>query len=517
MRYLFTTIVVLIAYYFTYSQTDTTFNKIYSPYYGTTTICSVLQKDSFYYSTFVQKGYPDLIQRCGMLKINLRGQIVDSSLFIFGDTNVALPWGNSISITHDNYFLLTGSSLDSSGTVRGVFIKVDSSLNMVWSKWFNHPDTVIASQANPSFIATNLHATKETPDGGYILAGEYNYHCTGNTNRGLLIKSDTSGNVIWVKLLSEPIRDIEIDPIDSGYYFPSWNNYVNKLTKTNKYGDVLWIMNFNTNLPYPYKPVGPFDIEIIDSNNLVIVSSSFIQTTPSSGYNKHIVVTKVNTKNKSIVWEKVFSPYDRFMNITLLQSINVDKYFDNSIIISGTSWVTDSLLQWNSQRGIILSIDNTGDSLWSRYYSHLYSDGDDEDTQLNDLAICDDGGFLLGGFYDTHSMYDYCWLVKTDSLGYAPASFTVGIENEELVITNYELRIFPNPTSDNINFSMQESSKEELQLELYNITGQLVLEKQLPAFEKEHRINVQHLPSGVYLVKLMSENKVVYSSKIIKE
>ena len=516
MKYLFTITVVLISY-FVHAQTDTTFNNIYSPYYGTTTICSVLQKDSFYYSAFVQRGYPDLIQRCGMLKINLKGQIVDSSLFIFGDTNVALPWGNSLSITHDNYFLLAGSSLDSSGTVRGVLIKVDSSLNMVWSKWFNHPDTAIASQAIPSAIVTNLTVGKETPDGGYILGGEYNYQCTGNTDRGLLIKTDTSGNFEWYKVFGAQIRDVEIDPIDSGYFFPGWNNYVNKFTKTNKYGDVLWTMNFNTNLPYPYKPVGPFDIEIIDSNNLVVVSSSFIQTTPSSGYNKHIVVTKVNTINKSIVWEKVFSPYDRFMNITLLQSINVDKYFDNSIIISGTSWVTDSLLNWNSQRGIILSIDNNGDSLWSRYYSHLYSDGDDKDTQLNDLAVCDDGGFLLGGFYDTHSMYDNCWLVKTDSLGYAPAAFTVGIENDELIISKPKLLIYPNPTSDNINLSMEENPKEDLQLELYNISGQLILEKRLPSFEKVHRVNIQHLKSGVYLVKLVSDTQVIYSSEIIKE
>lgn len=64
---------------------------------------------------------------------------------------------------------------------------------------------------------------------------------------------------------------------------------------------------------------------------------------------------------------------------------------------------------------------------------------------------------------------------------------------------------------------MEEQPRKELQLEVYNISGQLVLEKHLPSFEKEHRINIQHLQSGVYFVKLVSENQVVYSSKIIKE
>jgi hypothetical protein len=34
---------------------------------------------------------------------------------------------------------------------------------------------------------------------------------------------------------------------------------------------------------------------------------------------------------------------------------------------------------------------------------------------------------------------------------------------------------------------------------------------------KKCKINIQHLQSGVYLVKLVSENQVVYSSNIIKE
>jgi len=102
-------------------------------------------------------------------------------------------------------------------------------------------------------------------------------------------------------------------------------------------------------------------------------------------------------------------------------------------------------------------------------------------------------------------------------MGNAPGMFTVGIEEEELVIKKYQLKIYPNPTSDNINLSMAEQPKQELQLEVYTISGQLVFEKHLPAFEKEQRINIQHLQSGVYLVKLMSEYQVVYSGKIVKE
>jgi flagellar assembly factor FliW len=64
---------------------------------------------------------------------------------------------------------------------------------------------------------------------------------------------------------------------------------------------------------------------------------------------------------------------------------------------------------------------------------------------------------------------------------------------------------------------LESELKEILKLELYNISGQLVLEKHIPAFEKDHRINIQNLQSGVYLVKLVSDSQVVYTSKIAKK
>ena len=113
--------------------------------------------------------------------------------------------------------------------------------------------------------------------------------------------------------------------------------------------------------------------------------------------------------------------------------------------------------------------------------------------------------------------YEVCYGVKTGSMGNAPEMFMVGMEEEELIIKNEELKIYPNPTSNNLNLLMEDTPKSELKLEVYTISGQLVSEKQLPAFEKEHRINIQHLQSGVYLVKLVSDSQVVYSIKIVKE
>lgn len=516
MRYLFTIIVVIISN-FAYSQTDTTFNNIYSPHQGTTVINSLINhaNSNYYYALFGQIDTPDYKQNYGFLKISKNGNIVDTAFYEVGDKLIGtdVNMGHAFIRTSDSSFLYCGGAKDTSGRVLGFLVKTNSDLDTLWTKLFQHPDTLLSIQNNTSVF--QFRDIKETPDGGYILVGEYNYHCTGNARRGFLIKTDTAGNVIWVKLLSESIRDIEIDPIDSGFFYPGANGAIVGLYKANKFGDQIWFKRTN----FEQYPFHPMDAEIIDSTHVAVASVY----SHSNIYNtKSVVVAMVNTINRDTVWIKKYSFFNLARNLGLFQSISINKVNDNIVVsstagIDGDYFVPPSYIE-GGFRAVLLKINQNGDSLWQRFYSHLNTDGIDEDIQLNDLAVCNDGGFLLGGFYHIHSyIYTDCWLVKTDSLGFAPAAFTVGIESEELIITNYELRIYPNPTSDNINLSMQESPKEELQLELYNISGQLVLEKRLPAFDKEHRINIQHLQLGIYLVKLVSENQVVYSSKIIKE
>jgi hypothetical protein len=203
------------------------------------------------------------------------------------------------------------------------------------------------------------------------------------------------------------------------------------------------------------------------------------------------------------------------------ETVTITKTPSNNIAIGTVGKRIDGEGEFYSDyRAYLLLLNQNGDSLWSHYYTYQNDSFDVEDMQFADMVVCPDGGFLFGGSYynfPNDPMYLKAWLVKTDSLGNAPGMFTVGIEEEELVIKNLELKMYPNPTSDNINLSMQENPKEELQLELYNISGQLVMQRRLPAFEKEHRVDIQHLQSGVYLVKLMSENEVVYNGKIIKK
>jgi hypothetical protein len=157
--------------------------------------------------------------------------------------------------------------------------------------------------------------------------------------------------------------------------------------------------------------------------------------------------------------------------------------------------------------------------LWQRYYAHNWDDSSNVDLQLNDLIVCDDGGFLFGGFAkDFGDGKVKSWLVKTDSMGMTKAAFTLGIEEKNtLVIKKQKPLLYPNPAIDNFSLRFEQSPTENYELNIYSSSGVLVKQQQLTAFSNEYRINIQGLKSGVYFVRLVSEGQLVYSQKIIKE
>ncbi len=520
MKKFIATIISVLLFNVSFSQTDTTFNNLYSPYHGTTGINSLINNDSFYYALYSQLDTPDLIQNYGILKFNKYGELLDSSLWGHLDTSVAFNFGHTFIKTTDNYFVFCGSSKDSQGTVRGILVKVNCNLDTLWTKWFNHPDTLIASQANPSVIYSTLTDIKETPDGGYIIIGNYNKDCINLNVHGFLIKTDTSGNILWFKLMpssiisSNYLYDIEIDPIDSGFYFPS--NRSNQapqnisLFKTDKFGNVLWFTKVNL-VSYPKYPQYPVDAEVIDSSTVIVVSTIDWENTVTSHIHNSVMVTSVNTNTHSINWENEFSFNNERDCPTLHQSIGANLTPNGNIAISTTMIVYNM-----GYRGSLLLINQNGDSLWQRYYAHTYSDSNNVDLQLNDLVVCDDGGFLMGGFYHKDlEMYSHAWLVKTDSLGFAPATFTLSVEEKHLVIIQQPL-LYPNPAQNVINLRFNENQNSQINIQVYNSSGVLLKQEKHPASKKEYRINIEDLETGVYFIKILSDDKKVFSGKFVK-
>ena len=90
---------------------------------------------------------------------------------------------------------------------------------------------------------------------------------------------------------------------------------------------------------------------------------------------------------------------------------------------------------------------------------------------------------------------------------------------DEFGMTNYELRVYPNPTTGELRITNYEL--EITDIEIYDIYGRKLSShhlipsssNHLIASSSHHLINISHLPEGIYFVKLISQKN---TTKIIK-
>lgn len=91
------------------------------------------------------------------------------------------------------------------------------------------------------------------------------------------------------------------------------------------------------------------------------------------------------------------------------------------------------------------------------------------------------------------------------------------IEITDIDINNQLFRCYPNPATDRVYIHLNNNSSSNFQIELYTITGVKILNieyKYSNSFEYE--LPLFHFSNGIYILKLISENKVGYRNIIIK-
>jgi hypothetical protein len=95
--------------------------------------------------------------------------------------------GLSVQQTNDSGYIIAGQSGSySTGEVDGYVIKTDLNGDTLWTKKFGGSSI------------DRLYSVKQTPDDGYIIAGQTESYGAGNYD-ALLLKLDNSGNTVWFK------------------------------------------------------------------------------------------------------------------------------------------------------------------------------------------------------------------------------------------------------------------------------------------------------------------------------
>jgi hypothetical protein len=220
-------------------KTDSTGNIIWSKIIGGTYShvgYSIKQTtDGGYIITgYIQSSFSGNSQDVYLVKTDATGNLIWSKAF----GGSARDEGYSVQQTSDGGFIIAGLT-GSFGVDDTYLIKTDSVGNLVWSK-------VFVGDGNETYA-------QQTNDGGYIISG--------NRQSPLLIKTDVSGNPIWIKkieILPYSESNYVEQTTDGGYIisgiqFPEESIWRNALSiKTDSTGNLNWIMTYG----------GPYDDQL---------------------------------------------------------------------------------------------------------------------------------------------------------------------------------------------------------------------------------------------------------------
>ncbi len=91
----------------------------------------------------------------------------------------------------------------------------------------------------------------------------------------------------------------------------------------------------------------------------------------------------------------------------------------------------------------------------------------------------------------------------------------IKINDENLGVTAVnkgKISVFPNPVKNDVQFSLP-NGENISSVEVLNIAGQKVLIEN----QRNNHISLENLNPGIYILNVITENKTVYSAKIIKE
>lgn len=480
----------------------------------------------------------------------------------FGGNGV--EYGQSIIKTSDGGYILAGSS--SSTNIPSVIthggrdyflVKINSIGVIVWQKFYGG--------SNDEY----LYDVKETPDGGYILAGYTNSNngeVTGS--HGLadywIVKTKQNGDIVWQKTFGGSSVDLanSVALTDDGGYIVSGYTYSNNGDITNNYGsNDYWVIKLdglgNKVWQKSYGGSGdefPYSIIVSSDGNYIIAGSS----TSTSGLvtgnngNSDYWILKIN-KTGDLVWQKSYGGSDLDVANSIVQVA------EGGYIIAGLSMSSNGDVTENKGLGDIwiTKITESGVLEWQK------SLGGTKTDNVRSIQNTLDGGYIIAGYtnsndgdvtgYHGNSDFTDFWIIKLSKIGiiewqkayggnkddvaqsivqqldgsYAILGYAASIDGditnnlgnydywllklkpENLAIENSiysSFSVYPNPTKEIINFPSFAKS-----VQIYSIDGKFLVRK-----ENISSMNIKTLPSGNYILKIVDSKGKYFSRKVIK-
>ena len=360
------------------------------------------------------------------------------------------------------------------GFVEDIYVlRLNNAGDTIWTRQYGTP------------LVEEGNGIVETADKGFAVSFWDENDSTG------ILKIDSAGNFQWWKHYylfgGANFRNIALttsgDFIMAGVAIIPAGNYQGFVMRANSIGNLIWTKSYGN----PSRWSDLYEVQETSDGNIIAGG----MMSPSTLWGTYVL--KLNAIGDTI-WTKYRPPlYDDEMT-------SIEQCNDGGYIVAGTTYNPTT----SDGNMYIEKLDQYGDTIWTKQFGGANTDYGHYVRQTND------NGFILVGMtnnWDPSGAGIY--LVKTDSTG----MLVTGIN--ELSANNFDLSIYPNPSTGVIYFKFDLQSKYTL--EVINETGQVMLSKEF--FEKnsnvEKTIDISFLQSGIYFLKIQGERSSVVK-KVVK-
>ncbi|WP_178989217.1 YCF48-related protein [Winogradskyella schleiferi] len=314
----------------------------------------------------------------------------------------------------------------------------------------------------------------------------------GDPNPGVLAKS--------IELVNKKAEDVAF--FDNFGYYPSDLEYNLNYQRSANYvsNETLTIIS-----PIDNTEFNSGDVVSIETNG----SSGIINILTSIGSQDTSIQSNLseNTTTDTVLFTLPEDTLGRLEIVCAGFDQNGYADYDSTYIIVTTDAILESI---KIQENIIYVAENNDTAI---RITGNYSDGVERDiTSMVDISYSFSSNNATNtaiGFIDGISEGEDVLTVsingKIDSapivITSASEFYDITLSNEEAILNNNKLTIYPNPTKRVLNINIDESIDEIL---IYDLTG-----KQLLTKENSKTIDVSNLRNGIYIVKIYSNNSII--------
>ncbi len=297
-------------------------------------------------------------------------------------------YGYSVAQTADGGYIITGNTGTGGGDTDVWLIKTDASGNTMWTRTYGGPD------------ADKGQSVAQTPDGGYIIAGETESFGPGGCCVWL-IKTDASGDTMWTRTYGGGDWDEGSSvalTADGGYiitgttrsFGPGWFDVY--LIKTDASGDTMWTRAYGG----PDADKGQSVAQTADGGYVI---AGYTECFGAGGYDAWLIKTDASGDT---IWTHTYGEmcHDFGYSVALTA--------DSGYVVAGHT-------QTSGQGRVgfwLIKTDASGDTIWTRTY------GGPDDEGAQSVAQTADGGYVIAGYTWSFGAGDRdVWVVKTDASG----------------------------------------------------------------------------------------------------